>query len=60
LDLRLHGRGCYLCRATAIDCLRAARRRRSVARSLRVGDDVIDYDALGARLSEGVAEETPP
>jgi predicted RNA-binding protein YlxR (DUF448 family) len=60
VGLRLSGRGAYLCKDAADACLRLARRRRSLARSLRVGDDVIDYEALGARLAQRFAEEPSP
>jgi len=55
--LRLPGRGSYLCRERAPECLRLARRRKALARSLRVGDHVIDYEALAARLGGRHAEE---
>jgi len=58
-DLRLPGRGAYLCSDTAPECLQTARRRRSLARSLAVGDDLIDYPSLGAQLARGTSE-TPP
>ncbi|TMB92213.1 MAG: YlxR family protein [Chloroflexi bacterium] len=47
---RLPGRGAYICRETGITCLREAARRRSLARSLRVGSDVIDEAALAVEL----------
>jgi hypothetical protein len=49
---RCPGRGAYLCRETGITCLRQSRRHRSLARSLRVGDDVIDEPGLAAALRE--------
>jgi uncharacterized protein len=51
LDVRnqLPGRGAYLC-AHSDDCLAQARRRRALTRSLRVGEDVINYEALSAAL----------
>src|SRR6202049_2386702 len=52
------GRGAYLCRETGITCLRQSRRHRSLARSLRVGDDVIDEPTLAAALGEFVTEES--
>jgi uncharacterized protein len=52
------GRGAYLCRETGITCLRRSRRHRSLARSLRVGDDVIDEATLAAALGELVKEES--
>ena len=60
LDVRnqLPGRGAYLC-ADGIDCLTQARRRRALARSLRVGEDLIDYDELGAELG-ALAQEVQP
>jgi predicted RNA-binding protein YlxR (DUF448 family) len=59
LDLRgrLAGRGAYLCRQTGMTCLREAKRRRSLARSLRVGNDVIDEAALGNTLERLITEE---
>jgi predicted RNA-binding protein YlxR (DUF448 family) len=60
LDLsgRVPGRGAYLCRETGITCLRQSRRHRSLARSLRVGDDVIDEPTLAEALRELVTEES--
>ena len=60
LDVRnqLPGRGAYLC-ADGIDCLTQARRRRALARSLHVGEDLIDYDELGAELG-ALAQEVQP
>jgi hypothetical protein len=55
---RCPGRGAYLCRETGITCLRQSRRHRSLARSLRVGDDVIDEPSLAAALRELVTEES--
>ena len=55
---RCPGRGAYLCRETGITCLRQSRRHRSLARSLRVGDDVIDETALAEALRELVMEES--
>jgi predicted RNA-binding protein YlxR (DUF448 family) len=56
---RSPGRGAYLCRETGITCLRQSRRHRSLARSLRVGDDVIDEPTLAAALRElGMEEST--
>jgi hypothetical protein len=49
---RCPGRGAYLCRETGITCLRQSRRHRSLARSLRVGDDVIDEPSLATALRE--------
>ena len=56
---RAPGRGAYLCRDSGMACLRVAQRRRSLSRSLRVGENVIDPEALGHQLSE-LAEEEPP
>jgi predicted RNA-binding protein YlxR (DUF448 family) len=60
LDIRnqLPGRGAYLC-ADGSDCLAQARRRRALTRSLRVGEDVIDYDELGATLAALGQEDQP-
>jgi hypothetical protein len=60
LDTRnqLPGRGAYLC-ADGIDCLSQARRRRAVTRSLRVGEDVINYAALSAALA-ALRQEVQP
>jgi predicted RNA-binding protein YlxR (DUF448 family) len=56
---RSPGRGAYLCRETGITCLRRSRRHRSLARSLRVGDDLIDEPTLAAALRElGMEEST--
>jgi uncharacterized protein len=55
---RCPGRGAYLCRETGITCLRQSRRHRSLARSLRVGDDVIDEPTLAEALRELVMEES--
>ncbi len=56
-DLRLPGRGAYLCVDTAQACLQTAQRRRSLSRSLAVGDDVLDYQSLGAQLARDFPEE---
>ncbi|MDQ6855661.1 MAG: YlxR family protein [Candidatus Dormibacteraeota bacterium] len=60
LDTRnqLPGRGAYLC-ADGIDCLTQARRRRALTRSLRVGEDVINYEALSAALA-ALRQEVQP
>jgi predicted RNA-binding protein YlxR (DUF448 family) len=60
LDVRnqLPGRGAYLC-ANGIDCLSQARRRRALAHSLHVGEDLIDYDELGAGIA-ALAQEVQP
>jgi predicted RNA-binding protein YlxR (DUF448 family) len=55
---QLPGRGAYLC-ADGIDCLTQARRRRALPRSLRVGEDVINYDELGAVLT-ALRQEVQP
>jgi len=55
---RLPGRGAYICRETGITCLREASRRRSLARSLRAGSDVIDEAALAAELQRLTLEES--
>ena len=59
IPARAPGRGAYLCRDSGMACLRIAQRRRSLSRSLRVGENVIDPEALGHQLSE-LAEEEPP
>ncbi len=51
------GRGAYLCRDTGAECLKAARKRRGLSRTLRVGENVIDHAALSAQLSELAMEE---
>lgn len=48
---RLPGRGSHICRDFWVGCLEQARRRRSLARSLRVGNDVIDQSRLDAEFS---------
>ncbi len=60
LDARnqLPGRGAYLC-ADGTDCLTQARRRRALTRSLRVGEDVINYEELSATL-EALRQEVQP
>ncbi|MGH7723142.1 MAG: YlxR family protein [Candidatus Dormibacteria bacterium] len=60
LDARnqLPGRGAYLC-ADGMDCLTQARRRRGLTRSLRVGEDVINYDELSAALG-ALRQEVQP
>jgi predicted RNA-binding protein YlxR (DUF448 family) len=60
LDVRnqLPGRGAYLC-AGGIGCLAQARRRRALTRSLRVGEDVINYEELGAILGAPSQEVQP-
>ncbi|MGD0832955.1 MAG: YlxR family protein [Candidatus Dormibacteria bacterium] len=56
---RAPGRGAYLCRDSGPECIRAARRRRSLSRSLRVGENAIDYETLSRRLAELGRKETP-
>ncbi len=56
---RAPGRGAYLCRDSGPECIRAARRRRGLSRSLRVGENAIDYETLSLRLAELVQEDTP-
>jgi uncharacterized protein len=60
LDARnqLPGRGAYLC-VDGDDCLAQARRRRALTRSLRVGEDVINYEELSATL-EALRQEVQP
>ncbi len=55
---RLPGRGAYLC-ADGPDCLAQARRRRALPRSLRVGEDVINYEDLSGSLA-ALRQEVPP
>ncbi|HXZ98977.1 MAG TPA: YlxR family protein [Candidatus Binatia bacterium] len=59
---RAPGRGAYLCRDNGVECLKAARRRRSLSRSLRVGENVIDPEVLSDQLAGLVKEEpsSPP
>ena len=56
---RAPGRGAYICRDSGPECIRVARRRRSLSRSLRVGENVIDYETLSRWLIELAREETP-
>jgi predicted RNA-binding protein YlxR (DUF448 family) len=58
LPARAPGRGAYLCRDSGPACLAKARRRRGLSRSLRVGENVIDAEALSAQLS-ALAKEGP-
>ncbi|MFI5312633.1 MAG: YlxR family protein [Candidatus Dormibacteria bacterium] len=60
LDVRnqLPGRGAYLC-AGGTGCLEQARRRRALTRSLRVGEDVINYEGLVALLGAPRREDEP-
>jgi len=59
---RAPGRGAYLCRDTGVDCLRAARKRHGLSRSLKVGDNVIDGEQLSLQLTALAEEEvqSPP
>ena len=57
---RVPGRGVYLCRSTALECLGRARRRRALTRSLRVGENVMDYEALGAEIASLADQEEAP
>ena len=59
IPARAPGRGAYLCRDSGMACLRVAQRRRNLSRSLRVGENVIDPETLGHRLSELAEEESP-
>ncbi len=59
IPARAPGRGAYLCRDSGMACLRVAQRRRSLSRSLRVGENVIDPETLGRQLSELAQEERP-
>jgi predicted RNA-binding protein YlxR (DUF448 family) len=43
---RVNGRGAYLCRASARECLEQARRRRALVRALRTTSEHIDHEAL--------------
>jgi len=62
LPARAPGRGAYLCRDSGVDCLRAARKRHGLSRSLRVGENVIDGEALSRQLGALAEEElqSPP
>jgi predicted RNA-binding protein YlxR (DUF448 family) len=55
---RAPGRGAYLCRDTGAECLKAARKRRGLSRTLRVGENAIDVEALGTRL-DALSQEDP-
>jgi predicted RNA-binding protein YlxR (DUF448 family) len=55
---RAPGRGAYLCRESGPACLEKARRRGGLGRSLRVGENVIDAQALRAQLN-ALAKEAP-
>ena len=59
IPARAPGRGAYLCRDSGVACLRAAQRRRSLSRSLRVRENDIDPDTLGPQLRELAEEDSP-
>ncbi|TMF17104.1 MAG: YlxR family protein [Chloroflexi bacterium] len=61
LDLtrRRPGRGSHICRDSWVGCLEQARRRRFLARSLRVGNDVIDHSRLEDEFSRLFEEHSP-
>jgi len=59
IPARAPGRGAYLCRDQGPDCLRAALKRRSLSRSLRVRENVIDPETLGRQLRVLAEEESP-
>ena len=48
---RAAGRGAYLCRQTAGDCLAQVRKRRSLHRAFRTTPEHVDADALAAALA---------
>jgi predicted RNA-binding protein YlxR (DUF448 family) len=48
---RVNGRGAYLCRASARECLEQARRRRALVRALRTTPEHIDHEALVAAVT---------
>jgi predicted RNA-binding protein YlxR (DUF448 family) len=48
---RRPGRGAYLCKETALDCLALARRGRALPRALRTTPERIDAQALAAQLA---------
>ncbi|MGH7687231.1 MAG: YlxR family protein [Candidatus Dormibacteria bacterium] len=48
---RLPGRGAHICRDTWVACVVQARRRRGLARALRVGNDVIERSQLEDALT---------
>ena len=56
---RLPGRGAYVCRDSAIECMALATRRRGVLRSLGAGHDVIEGSALGEQLRRLIEEKSP-
>lgn len=60
LDLtgRQNGRGAYLCRK--VECLRLARKRKSLERALKSAIPDSVYDELQVRLEGAVANAQPP
>jgi predicted RNA-binding protein YlxR (DUF448 family) len=56
---RLPGRGSHICRDSWVRCLEQARRRRSLARSLRMGNDVIELSQLEDDFSRFFKEQLP-
>jgi uncharacterized protein len=46
-----NGRGAYICRDAGTTCLDQARKRRALARALRVDPGLIDHEALAAELA---------
>ena len=48
---RINGRGAYLCRASARECLEQARRRRALVRALRTTPEHVDHEALVAAVT---------
>lgn len=48
---RINGRGAYLCRASARECLEQARRHRALVRALRTTSEHIDHEALVAAVT---------
>lgn len=46
-----NGRGAYICRDAGTTCLDQARRRKALARALRVDPGLIEYDTLAAQLA---------
>ncbi|MGH7747374.1 MAG: YlxR family protein, partial [Candidatus Dormibacteria bacterium] len=56
---RLPGRGAHICRDSWVRCLSDARRRRGLARALRVGNDVIEQSRLEDAFSRFTEEPFP-
>ncbi len=56
---RAPGRGAYVCRDTALECLRAARRRHGLSRTLRVGENVIDHEGLADDAGALISQASP-